>query len=92
MTYAELKSALDKLTPEQLEKPALWCGDDRGGEIESLGFTEEDTYRDDGDTGELFTSTDFHEACLVDGGQDRFDFGKLTLPAGSPMLFTDGVA
>ncbi len=89
MTFAELKAALEKLTPEQLAKPVLWCGDDRGGHIDSFGFTEDDTILDEGDTGELFTRSDFERICREDNEPERFAKGVVTLEKGAPMLFTD---
>lgn len=89
MTFAELKAALDKLTPEQLAHPALWAGDDRGGEITSFAFTEEDCIRDEGDSGELFLRGDFEKSCAEYGDEERRAAGVITCPKGTPMLFTE---
>lgn len=91
MTFAELKAALEKLTPEQLARPAYWSGEERGGEIESLGLTEEDYIRDDGDSGEIFSRTDFEESCREYGDADRAAKGVVCFEKGSPLLYTDGV-
>lgn len=42
MTYAELLAELQHLTPEQLAMPVRWCGDERGGVIQSVWVLKED--------------------------------------------------
>jgi hypothetical protein len=42
MTYAELKTHLETLTPAQLAMDVVWSGDERGGKVNSLWIAEED--------------------------------------------------
>ncbi len=90
MSFADLKAALDKLTPEQLAKPVIWVGDDRGGLIQSLGFAEEDAICDEADTGEVFARSEFEEQCADD--PERLAQGRVTCKKGSPLLYTDCVS
>lgn len=46
LTLAELKEKLDALTPEQLAKPAIWAGDERGGHIRHVWVAPEDELGD----------------------------------------------
>lgn len=89
MTFAELKAALEKLTPEQLALPARWSGEERGGEIDALELTDEDCLLDEGDTGELFLRSDLEDQCLAFGGKERLAAAVVTCPKGTPLLFTD---
>lgn len=50
MTYAELLTELNKLSPEQLTQGVRWSGDERGGSIKSVWIFEED-YVDFGEGG-----------------------------------------
>lgn len=50
MTWGELKAALSTLSDEQLAKPCLWLGDERGGDVESVWTAVEDWIEnEDGD-------------------------------------------
>ena len=51
-TFADLKAALDKLTPEQLAYPALWFGDEKGGRIHHLHVETQDHINPSGDMAE----------------------------------------
>ena len=42
ITFADLKSALDNMTPEQLAQPVVWEGDERGGYVRHIWIAEED--------------------------------------------------
>lgn len=94
MTYAELQAAIEKLTPEQRAMPVRWCGEERGGEIDSLQLTDEDVLRDEGDSGELFMRSELEEDCKADplDGTERLAAAVVTLEKGAPLLYTDGVA
>ena len=40
MTYRDLKSKLETLSPDQLDAPIRWWGEERGGEIYGLRILE----------------------------------------------------
>jgi hypothetical protein len=42
VTYAELKSKLDTMTAEQLARPVIWIGDERGGYVNQVYEHAED--------------------------------------------------
>lgn len=46
MTFKDLKTALDRATPEQLSKPVLWWGEERGGVINFIFSLDEDYGKD----------------------------------------------
>lgn len=78
MTFLELKTALEGLTPDQLAKPVIWWGDERGGEIDSLHVLADD-YANCGDN---FAPVSTHDGPIRECDCDAF------MKAGTPVLCT----
>lgn len=84
MTYAKLKEALDKLTPEQLAQPVVWSGDERGGEVKDVWIAAEDWIGEPGD----------HETWMPRGDAmkhdpDAYKDAAVTIPVGTAHLMVD---
>lgn len=85
MTYAELKAACDKLSPEQLAQPVVWSGDERGGHVRHVWIFEEDWI------GEPSDPETWVPRSGVGGSVDADDYkdARVCLPAGTVHLMVD---
>lgn len=81
MTFADLKAALDTLTPEQLSRDVVWTGDERGGIVKRLWVAEEDWVENDGDCEPL-------SVIVFDPGEDPKS-RRVFIPKGTPQLVVD---
>lgn len=83
MTFGELKAALAAMTAEQLAMPVLWCGEERGGEIQRVDVLDEEHI--------VVDARDGMEPASV-YADDTEALAEVTArwPAGTPMLCTDG--
>lgn len=79
MTFAELKTRLESLTPEQLALDVAWSGDMRGGTIKQLWVAEEDS---------IGTCEGDCEPRSVLDPEDA-EGGDLIIPRGTPQLLVD---
>jgi len=78
MTFNDLKTKIDQMTPEQLAAPAIWWGDERGGEIQRVDILEEDYLRVD----------DGLEPRSAYNGEDITE-DSVAVKAGTPVLIAD---
>lgn len=79
-TLGELKTALDALSVEQLMQPVRWCGEERGGKIDTMWVLTEDHVNPSGDGLEpVSTYKDEPEAIEA----------ETRTPAGTVILLTD---
>lgn len=79
MTFAELKTHLESLTPEQLALDVVWSGDERGGKIKQFWVAEEDWIGTvEGDC-EPRSTLDPADA----------ESGDVIIPRGTPQLLVD---
>lgn len=85
MTLAELKAQLDKLTPEQLAAPAVWCGDERGGVIKEVYVHAEDWIGDRGDPETYLPRTE----ALKQYDADDLENMTVCVPMGTVYLMVD---
>lgn len=81
MTFADLKAALDKMSPEALAQPARWWGDERGGVVEKLDALDED-YVNFGEGFEPWST-------YTDDPDVSRDEAIAELPKGTPILGLD---
>jgi hypothetical protein len=84
MTYADLKAAMDRLTPEQLAQPVVWAGDEQGGHVKSVWIAEEDWIGDSSD-GETWMP---RSTALKDYAEDYED-AEVCLAIGTVHLMVD---
>lgn len=84
MTYAELKAALEALTPEQLALDVTWSGEERGGIVKRVWIAQED-WIDNGDG-------DCEPRSVVEeNAEDDFDAkgAHVYIRTGTPHLMVD---
>lgn len=79
MTFADLKTHLETLTPDQLAADVIWSGDERGGTVKQLWIAEEDWIGTcEGDCAPI-SSLDLEDA----------EGGDLIIAKGTPQLLVD---
>lgn len=77
-TWGDLKAFCNSLPEEYLSKQVMWCGEERGGNIDSAERVEED-----------FMQTDYGwEPRSVQEPED-LEGMEVALEKGSPLLYTD---
>lgn len=87
MTFRELKAELDKLSEQQLDKPVLWFGEERGGKIARVEVMTEAHGDPSGEGMEaLSTYRDEHE---TEEEWAEFLDRETSLEAGDPTLVSD---
>jgi hypothetical protein len=84
ITYADLKSKLDALTPEQLEQPVVWSGDERGGHVKYVWTAEEDWI---GEPSDWETCLPRSEAMKMDA--ESYSEASVMIPQGAVHLMVD---
>lgn len=77
-TLADLKTQLEKLTPEQLQQPVRWSGEMRGGTIDTVWVLSEDHINPSGDGLEPVSAYDDDDDLDLDG--------ETRTPAGTVLL------
>lgn len=85
LTYAELKAALDALTPEQLAQPVVWCGDERGGYVKEAFVHVEDWVGESSDRDSWVPRSDVGKAVSAEEYADA----DVCIPAGTVYLMVD---
>lgn len=84
ITYAQLKATLDTLTPQQLEQPVVWSGDERGGTVHKVWIADEDWIGDMGDHESWLPRS---EAMAVD--PESYRDAEIGIPMGTVQLLVD---
>lgn len=79
MTFADLKTQLDALTPEQLAAEAVWAGDERGGTIKQLWVAKEDWIGTESADCEPLSALEPEDA----------ECGDVIIAKGTPQLLVD---
>lgn len=84
LTYAQLKEAIDKMTPEQLMQPVVWSGDERGGYVKEVWEAAEDWIGDSSDAESWMPRTD-----AMKHDPESYADAEVTLPKGTVHLMVD---
>jgi hypothetical protein len=86
MTYADLKAACDKLSPEQLAQPVVWSGDERGGHVLHVWISDEDWIGEPNDPDTWMPRSRVGRDAI---DADDYKDASVCLPAGTVHLMVD---
>lgn len=78
MNYRNLKEAIDHMTEDQLDRPVLWWGEERGGVIGKITVLQEDYV----DFGEGFEPSSGYDA-------EQIEDAERIIPRHSPVLIEE---
>lgn len=87
LTYGELLTALQALTPEQLQQQAVWSGEERGGTFNNV-YTHDEDWLGDSSDGETWLPRSEVERIQAVHPEEYAD-AEVCIPIGTVHLMVD---